>query len=377
MTLGPSGTVEASVVVPSGVTLMSHGATLKPPHGAKYLVATGGPGTHLRNLTFNTATDSGLSGGEATVLVRHDDARVTDCSISGSGFRWGIALAGTSIVRNTHIARCNFTNTSYGVVKNGTPTENLAVLDCSFTDIRRGDAIELNTGGDNNAIIAGNRINGVRADGLVNAGIGIGVAGSGGYGQPADGMSSNVTVTNNVIVGVENEAIHFEVMRRSMITSNTIVGGASTGRGISSYGSVEITIAQNEVSVCAQYGILDCLGSAGSSYIRSTTGTIISSNLLSYCQVGIKSIVAGDGTTCTCTHNVIKACSTGVSHEGSASVSIIGNTVHDSSLSAFVVHLSPPDTSHLVSTTAGLVFTANKELVGSEQVSEGILDFTP
>lgn len=352
---------------------------MTPPDGAPYLVATGGPGATIENVTFDTRTDSGLNGGESTILVRHDDTTVTGCAVQGSGFRFGVGFAEQATpIRNTSIANCAFTQTAYGVLKNNTPTVNLTIRDCAFTDIRRGDAIELNVGGDTNALITGNTINGVSSGGLTNAGIGIGVAGVGSYGQPIDGMSTAVTVTGNTVHGCENEGIHFEVMRDSTISSNTVTGAGSTRRGIVTYGSVRIRIADNTVRDCNVVGVLDCLGVTASTYIKSTTGTLVDRNDISGCPTGIKSIVAGQDATTDLTRNTVMSCVDGIVHEGSATVSVTDNTVIDYSGSPFVVNLSAADTSTLTSTAKSLIFTGNTAYTGiTESDPDGILTFTP
>lgn len=373
VSLGNSGTVRASVVVPAGVTLISTGATLTPPPGARYVVASGGDGAKMVDLRINATIESSLVGGETGILVRHSAVVVRGLVMQGNGFRYGVSLesAGETL-RDVSLTDSSLTSTSYGVYKNNLPTQRLRIERNRFTDIQRGDAIELNMGGDPGVVIADNVISGVSSGSVIHAGLGIGIAGVGSYGQPESQMSSGCTIERNNLAGVEMEAIHLEVMAGCRISQNRISGSSTrTQVGIALYGSVSNVIDGNAISG-AGTGIFDALGVSGGQYIKSSNNNRVTNNSVSSADSGIRSMVTGDGTTFTATGNTLSGCSRGLVHEGSSQVVVTNNTVRDS-VTPYTVDLLPNFAWPLGTSTRSLAFTGNSAYTGTALLTTKIL----
>lgn len=356
--LGGAGVITASVTVPAGVTVRAYGTTFEPPIGAQYVMRTGGPGVRIDGVAIDATHDSGLKGGEAAIFVAHSDVSITGTRVVGNGFRYGVYIEAAGPLKNVDISGNTFWGTSYGVLKAATMTEDLRIEQNSFVDIRRGDAVELNTGGEVGTRVTGNIIQGVRQDGVMHAGIGIGIAGQGDYGVPLQEMTSGCLIADNRLSDVENEAIHIEVMARCNIRGNTVQGGGfRTAVGIAMYGSQENHAQGNAISGVV-IGILDGIGYIDGSPVRSSSGNSISENLVSECATGIASTVTGAGTSVSIERNSVSHCEAGVEHSGATAVTMVANSVRDSPR-PYVVDLQPLRTLLLSSGSRSLVFVGN------------------
>lgn len=374
--VGSSGVVSASVVVPERVTLMSSGATMKPPAGARFVVATGGDGATLLRLRVDARAEGQLMGGETSFLIRHSGVTVSGAEIHGNGFRYGILMTPTGRTMSSVVIRGSTVNgTSYGILNNGASTENLLIEKNTFSNIRRGDAVELNAGGDEKAVVRGNTITGVRADGAIFGGMGIGIAGAGNYGQAVNAMTADCVVAGNDIRDVEKEAIHLEVVKGCLVSGNRIshTGPSRTNIGIAAYGSVANTLRNNRITG-ADVGLFDGLGVRSGAYVKSSNRNMIVGNWVSRCGTGVRSSVAGSGTSVTITGNQVSACHAGVTHAGSTQVTIVGNTVLDAA-EPFSVRLSSPDTAGLTadSDVVALTIAQNRVLRGGRPVRGGLV----
>ena len=372
--LGNSGRIRACVVVPAGVTLISEGAVLTPVPGGRYIVASGGEGARMVNLRIDATIEFGLVGGETGVSVRHSGVAIQGLNMQANGFRYGVSLEGSGqVLKDVAVTDSAFMGTSYGIYKNNIPTQGLQILRDKFTAIVRGDAVELNMGGDPDSVIADNTIAGVAAGGIMHAGMGIGIAGNGSYGQPESQLSSGCKVLRNTISGVETEAIHLEVMAGCQIAGNNISGaGASqTQTGIAFYGSVNNSIDSNVVAG-VDVGIFDALGVSAGQYVRSSNGNRVTNNIVSAASVGIRSMVTGDRTTFAATGNRVTGAAKGIAHAGASQVTLSNNVVKNS-IAPYAVDLLPDFAWPLGTATRSLTFVGNSAYTALVKSTTNIL----
>lgn len=358
--IGSTGVIQESVTVPAGVTLRASGATLVPPPGAAYAVRTGGEGARIVGVKVDATRDSNMIGGETAFLIEHSGATLKGSSVVGNNYRYGVVLnSKRGPLKNVSISGNTFTRTSYGVLKKGIRTVSLRIEQNVFTDIRRGDAIELDTGGESGTVIRFNTIDGVHRDNTVNAGLGIGIAGEGGYGVPASNMTSGCVISDNRISNVEQEAIHVEKMRLCQVERNTITAakGSRTGIGIALYGTKHMLVKSNNITE-TNVGIFDALGVTAGHYIRSASGNVTSSNRISKCDTGIMSMVAGDHTSFAVNSNAMSNCKRGIVHWGATKVAMAGNITRETPY-PYTVDLLPSNTRHLGIATRSLTFNGN------------------
>ena len=357
--LGSNGRIRASVIVPAHVTLRSEGAVLVPVNGARFVVATGGSNVSLDGILVDCGPGSG---GNATTAfaITHSRTTLSSVAVVGDSQMYGVTISGTQPVDDVTIKDSTFRNTSYGILKNHTQTHRLLIQDNTFTSVHRGDAVELNVGGDIDVVVRGNTIDDVRASGLGNAGFGIGIAGNGDYGQPVGKMSSGCQITENKMTRVEREAVHLEVMANCRVEGNYILGdGASTATvGIALYGSASSSIVGNKITG-VNVGVRDALGVRNGHFVNSPSGNRVVGNSIHTCRLGIESFISGEGGSFVATGNEISGCLTGMRHSGSSQVTISNNSVDGAATSgSYHVDLRP-NASDLVSSTAKLIFESN------------------
>lgn len=337
----------ANLSVPAGRTLDGDGATVKPATNATpYIVTSGGAGARVRNIRFDFTADDGLAGGDSAVLIGHAQVEVRGCTFLGNGYRYGILVQhATGGSCDEAVIRENaFDTTSYGVLKqggNGTTFHRGDISNNRFTTIMRGDAIELNIGADVGFRVCDNIIDGVTANGVTNAGFGIGIAG-GSYGGAESTLSRDFTVSGNQVSNVEAQAIHIEACARGQVAHNvawqesTLVG---TGTGVAVYGCTDTTVEGNHVRDFS-FGIRDDLGSSAGSFVASTNNTVTRSNRVEGCTTGIYSGVAGENKRADVVGNLVESCTTGIKHEGAAAVYLLDNRVVETT-TPFYIDMAP------------------------------------
>lgn len=339
VTLGDASFYRAAVDIPAGVTLRTDGARLKPVASstATHMVRTAGAGASLRGVVLDFSGDTGLLGGELAVQIRHDYASIDNCQFLGNGYRWGVLIqaAGVGTCHHPSITRNRFDGTCYGVFKQGstgTAASNIEIVGNRFKGIRRGDAIELNVGGDFGHVIERNWIEDVTINGAANAGLGIGVAGDGVDLDDLDTFQQAFSITGNVVVNCEAELIHVEVGAYFVIERNTLEqrdAFAGTAKAIATYGCRYGNIKHNAIRDC-DTGIYDDPAVVEGGYIPSTTGQIIESNHISGCTTrGILSGVSGERRTVSVRKNVVRDCAIGIEQNGAAAVIFDDNQIND------------------------------------------------
>lgn len=372
--LGREGRIKASVTVPANVTLRSSGAVLTPVPGSRHVVATSGEGVSLQGIIIDGSEP--ISRGATTALViSHSKATVSDVHVKGNGHMYGLTTSKSGPLEDITVKRSFFEGTSYGILKTRVETKRFTIENNNFTRMLRGDAIELNAGGDTDLVIRGNSVSGVRSGGNLNAGIGIGVAGEGDYGRLVSQMSMGCRIVDNSLSDIEGEAIHLEVMSACLIEGNRITGGPAeaTKGGIALYGSAGNTVANNSI-IRVQTGIRDSLGVRDGRFVASASGNRHVNNSISKCATAIESFVSGEGAALTATGNVVDGCTNGIRHAGSAHVRLTDNTISGTAATTgFAVDLRPK-AEHLVSSSPGLVFernSVNAEPAQSPLSSEG------
>lgn len=359
--IGPTGVIQASLTVPAGKTLYSTGAVISTPFGAGWAVRTGGDNATITAVSVDATGDNGMVGGESAFLIRHSGATVQDCSVIASGFRYGVGFTASATLSGVKILRNTFHTTGYGILKDNIYTVDLLISGNTFTNVRRGDAIELNVGGETGTVVSDNIISGVYQDGVTNAGLGIGIAGGESYNATTSEITAtNATITGNTLTGVEYEAIHLEKTKNCSVTNNhvTMVTSGTNGVGIVCYGVRNSTVSGNTVSN-ANIGIWDGLGVENSTYVGASDANVYANNTVSDSTIGINSNTAGEATTITINNNTITGCAAGIEHSGAASVAIKDNTVK-AAQAPYSVDLRPSYSYNLGSTTRSLIFTGNK-----------------
>lgn len=266
VTLGETGVYRASVTIPANVTLESDGATMTAVGGAA-VATTGGNHAVIRNVAIDTSTVAG----HHTVRLQHSDTKASNVTITGDGFRYGVLIErqGQRLF-NVTVEDSHITGTSYGILRQITDLESARITGNTFRNIRRGDAIELNVGNDSDVQVTGNDVDGVFMDGTGYGGIGIGIAGSGEYGEPL--LGHNYLVSGNTVKNSESENIHFEKVRDSTVTGNTVEQtGAQSGVGIVHYGCTGMTVTGNTINNVA-IGQWEGWGVINSTYIEPPAG---------------------------------------------------------------------------------------------------------
>lgn len=325
-----------AVTLPAGTTVEGNGATLQ-------LLTKGGliatDDCTIRGVKFSNGNTSGFVGGERAITVQGKNVLIERNSFAGQDYRHGIVVerSGGGSCDHCTIRFNTFTNTAYGILKQGGPTSTpttahyMKVHDNKFSIVRRGDAIELNAGSDHDILIESNIIDDVTAATTNFAGFGIAVAGLTGYSASEENRFRRCTIANNIITNVEKEGIHAEVSARIEIKNNHVEQVAAnrlgTGVGITVYGSINCDVSGNSVYQFST-GILDGIGFLNGENIISTDRNKVRDNTVANCTVGISEGVAGEGKTAFITRNTLTGCATGIKQFGAASgVYYTGNTL--------------------------------------------------
>lgn len=376
ITLGDTGFYRAAVTIPAGVTLTTSGAILKPVPSvtARYVVQTGGVGARLLGVTIDASGDTGLLGGELAVQIRHAQARVSRCAFLATGYRYGVYIAaiGVGNCDNGEISDCEFLGTGAGIFKNGVDTSAswFRYLRNRLVGIARGDAIELNVGADVGFVVEDNIVDGVTANGLPNAGIGIGIAG-GSYGGPESDQDRYFRVAGNTVRNTESAAIHVEACNRGRVTGNTVLrdSGAPAGVGIEIFGSTRMKVTANEATGFA-VGIRNELGSNSGAWILSSDKIVIADNDLDSCTLGVQDGTAGYRKTARIVRNRFVDCDTGIQVFGGAHHSVIGNQFADCPI-PLALDLAPTTKGSVNAVTSSLFAASNTATAGGLPQSYG------
>lgn len=324
---GATYRVTTPVTLPKGTTLEGNGATIQLLAQGQ-IIAT--DGCTIQSTRFVNGNTVGFVGGERAITVQGENVTVEHNTFAGQDYRHGVVIerSGGGSCDHCTIRHNRFTNTAYGILKQGGPTSlpctahYLKIHDNTFKTVRRGDAIELNAGSDHDILIESNIIDDVAGLSTSYAGFGIAVAGLTGYSAPEEDRFRRCTIANNIITNVEKAGIHAEVSARIQISNNHVeqvsASRLTTGIGIVVYGSINCTI-QNNTIYQFQTGILDGIGYLNGENIVSTDRNKIRDNDVSNCIIGICEGVAGEGKTAFIERNTITDCSTGIKQSGAAS----------------------------------------------------------
>jgi hypothetical protein len=361
--------LNTAVTLPAGTTIIGHGATVQLFTQAALIF--NGQSASV-GLTINAGNSAGYVGGETAIAIQGPNVIIDSCTFPGNAYRMGITIAipggGGGSCDNITINNCSFTNTSYGILKQGGPTatpttaHNIKITNNRFQGIRRGDAIELNAGADTGALITGNSIDDVTANAAVNAGMGIAVAGLTGYGAAENTMFRRFTIANNIVTNVESEAIHTEVACRFTIVNNhceqIAAGKINTGIGISTWGARNSAVDNNTVTGF-DTGIKDDIGSSSGAYIISTDRSVIRNNQVRDCARGIFSGCSGQGKSTFIQGNTVTNCLVGIEQFGGANYYYTGNVVIDG-VTSFKGDLNPSGKSTVNATTRTLQMRDNQ-----------------
>lgn len=362
--------LNTAVALPAGTTIIGHGATVQLLTQAALIF--NGQSASV-GLTINAGNTAGYLGGETAIAIQGPNVIIDSCTFPGNAYRMGITIAipggGGGSCDNITINNCSFTNTSYGILKQGGPTatpttaHNIKITNNRFQGIRRGDAIELNAGADTGALITGNSIDDVTANGAVYAGMGIAVGGLTGYGAAENTMFRRFTIANNIVTNVESEAIHTEVACRFTIVNNyceqIAPGKINTGIGISTWGARNSVVDNNTVTGF-DTGIKDDIGSTSGAYIISTDRSVIRNNQVRDCaNRGIFSGCSGQGKSTFIQGNTVTNCLVGIEQSGGANYYYTGNVVIDG-VTSFKGDLNPSVKSTVNATTRTLQMRDNQ-----------------
>jgi len=378
VTLGNTGIYRAAVTVPAGVTLLSSGAKLRPLPSATatYVIMTGGAGATIQGVAFDGTADSNLIGGELFILIQHASARILRCQFAGNGYRYGVKVqASSGSCDDGEISDNVFTGTGAAIFKHDANTtgNRFRYNRNRFMNIARGDAIEINLGNDVGFEILDNVIDGVTGNGLPNAGIGIGIAGSGAYGGPESGQNRHFRVARNWIRNTEKACIHIEVCARGSVTDNTVIreDGVSTGRvGIEMYGSTRVKIARNAANGF-QTGIRSEIGSSGGTYLVSSDKNRIEDNDVDDCSIGIYDGTARTRRSARVANNRITGCDTGLHLYGGADFTVVDNRISDCPL-PMNLDLEPAAKGAVNSTSGTLLIERNIITVAGLPLAYGV-----
>jgi hypothetical protein len=355
-------------VLPAGTVVEGNGATLQ-------LLLLGSLVLNerclVRGIVFANANTQDFVGQETCLTVQGPGVVISGNSFTGGGYRKGIVLQTTTkgggSVDDCTIEDNTFTNTSFGVLKQGgpvaTPTtgNNIRIVGNRFTTIRRGDAIELNAGADTGGLIADNVIDDVHLDNTTNAGFGIGIAGLGGYAQPEGTHYRRFRVVDNIITNCEAQGIHVEIGARFDISGNHVEQTADalkgTGQGIISYGGINGSVTDNTVIGFGR-GIMDGMGALNNSYIVASDKNWITGNRVVDCSVGVFVETSGQGKSSFVTKNLIEGCTVGIQLAGSSNSFYIDNQLLDCA-TPFVLDANPASMGQVAATTRRVHLSQN------------------
>ena len=212
VTLGPTGTFRAAVTVPAGVAFESDGATmilfrLRPPGSRERRRQRGHPEPNYRHV--NCCRPSHYRGRSLQVVIV---SLTSPATATGTASSWKTRA---SLLPNVIVVNSTFSHTSYGILRQLTDLTCARITGNTFRNIHRGDAIELNVGTDKDVRVTGNDVARVYMDGTGYGGIGIGIAGTGEYGDPL--VAHDFLVSGNMVKNCESENIHFEKVRDSKV----------------------------------------------------------------------------------------------------------------------------------------------------------------
>lgn len=348
--------IESPVVVPAGTIFDGMGSTIRPV-GQAYVELAGG---RVQNVRFDSRADGPLLGGETAARITASGSQVLTSTFLGNGFRNGIYLGGAAGADcdDVLIQGNRFSGTAYGILKQGaegTDADRLRILDNDLSDVSRGDAIALNVGREVGVEIRGNRIAGVEAEGTLNTGFGISVAG-GSYGGALDEQTRDFVIAGNRVSATSAAAIHVEAANSFAISDNTITG--TSGNGIEVWGSADATVIDNSIGGFPGAGILNAMGYV-TDYIVSTDRSLIKGNRIEGCGEGIHSVVAGP-VAFTLEGNLITGCFSGITLKGASEATLVDNTI-EGAATPLSIDYGAPDLAS-VNATAGrdLVLLRNR-----------------
>ena len=319
------------ITITKSIRISGHKAIVYLERGMQIELSS--PFIEISGIEFRVRDTGTLSGGESCLLIRRSNIKIDNCKFGGSRFYHGIFI-GDDVLKtcdDVQITNCSFDVLGYGILKQmgaGSTAHRLLIANNHFTNIQRGDAIELNMGVDIGYMIADNYIDGVIDGGIANAGIGIGIAG-GVYGVEANKQTREGYIINNIVKNTQRSGIHVEACNQFHIVGNTVsnaVMGATFG--IEVYGSTEMTVDANYISNFRR-GIVDDLGVYGDDYIVSTNNNYITRNNIENCTIGIDLGATGEAKVQYCVGNFLKNCATGINVYGKAIFNIMDNELDD------------------------------------------------
>ena len=289
------------------------------------------PDIEISGIDFRVRNHGTLVGAESIIVIRRNNIKLDRCKFSGTQFYYGILIEDNEFKNcdDVSITNCKFDSLGYGILKQygqGCSAHRLVIEDCSLTNTLRGDAVELNIGEDVGYRINNNYIDGVFDGGIVNAGIGIGIAGGRYGGDPLE-QTREGYVLNNIVKNTDRCAIHLEACNRFDIKGNKVTNEGK-GTGIETYGCTDLVIDSNYVENFRR-GILDDLGVYNSAYIVSTDNNFITNNNVSLCDKGIELGAAGEARTQYCISNTVKNCDEGIVVYAKAIIDMSENLVED------------------------------------------------
>lgn len=365
---GQTYRLTAAVTLPAGTTIEGNGATIQLLAQSHLIL---NDDCDVRGTRFVNGNTAGFVGGERALTVQGKNVTIERNSFVGQDYRHGIVVerSGGGSCDHCTIRHNTFTNTAYGILKQGgpptTPTtaHYMKIHDNKFSNIRRGDAIGLNAGSDHDVLIDSNIIDNVTAPAMNFAGFGIAVAGLAGYTAAESDRFRRCVISNNIVTNVEKEGIHAEVASLIEIRGNHVaqVLGTriGTGLGIVVYGSINCSVTENTVSDF-NTGILDGIGFLNGQVIISTDRNKVSGNNVTNCIVGISEGVAGEGKTAFITGNTVTGCPTGIKHFGAASgVYYTGNILLNCA-TPFAVDANPAMKAAVAATNRRIHFRQNQ-----------------
>lgn len=286
---------------------------------------------NLIDLNINVKNASNLKGGESCIKIYKSNVNINNCNFNGNKYYYGIFIGkdAEGDCNDICITNCNFDSLGYGILKNGgidLQANRLKLEHLKFTNILRGDAIELNVGKDVGYYINDIYIENVISDGINNAGIGIGIAG-GSYGGDKLLQSRDGVLKNCIIRNCEREAIHFEACNNFVIKDNFIENN-NKSTGITIYGCTDFNIFNNIIKN-SSYGIKDDLGVVNSKFVISSDKNDIYSNKILNCAIGIYLGCSGNRKYSFAENNKLYNCEIGISVIGKCIITINNNVFYD------------------------------------------------
>ena len=328
------------------VMLEGNGSTIELNNKAELIAL--GENIHINNFKIKPGSSATGQWGTACVKPRNDGFILSNCVLEGVSWLYGVYIGsiGNGYIDNLyggydHVNDCiiynnKFSNFSYTIFKNASnidgeqvPCNNFKCCYNTITDVINGDAIEMNIGRDEGYYIYNNIIRNVDANGVANAGIGIGIAG-GMYEDAAAKNSSRLTrkcyIYKNTIDNCNLSGVHFEACCDIEIHDNKISN--SSPIGIEVYGSYNCKMYMNEIINCS-IGILDSCGVYNGKYIiGSSTDNVINNNIItSSAEIGAFCVIIGEGCTSSVTNNTISDCGTGIKYQETPNPNINGNNI--------------------------------------------------